>query len=264
MSKSTPRNRIIRTPEFVAEVRRFKACGLTNEAIAQRLGASPYVVGRALRLGAANVDRVAQGRDLFRDRFFGGAEPSLWTHERVVAAMRRWARRTGSAPTYAEWSRPNGIGGGLARPSYRRASRPSPHTVARLFGSWNAAVEAAGLEVRRPASDVAKARIISAIRRFADEHGRPPTCREWKRSERDHPSSTTVRDRFGSWSAAIEAAGFEPLKRGGHTRPHCRRGHELTPDNTYWFPKSGRRKCRTCSRETRRRRDALKRRGNAG
>lgn len=30
---------------------------------------------------------------------------------------------------------------------------------------------------------------------------------------------------------------------------HCLRGHEYTPENTYWFPGSGARACRQCRRE---------------
>jgi hypothetical protein len=37
-------------------------------------------------------------------------------------------------------------------------------------------------------------------------------------------------------------------------RTHCRRGHELTPENTYvWSGKPGSRKCKTCQREANRR-----------
>lgn len=27
---------------------------------------------------------------------------------------------------------------------------------------------------------------------------------------------------------------------------HCKRGHEFTPENTYWQPGDGRRRCVTC------------------
>jgi|ERR1044071_1303231 hypothetical protein len=47
------------------------------------------------------------------------------------------------------------------------------------------------------------------------------------------------------------------MKKQGHDylwksrtrqRSHCPRGHELTPENVYIWPKNGSRQCRTCSR----------------
>lgn len=35
------------------------------------------------------------------------------------------------------------------------------------------------------------------------------------------------------------------------TRTHCLNGHELTPENTYTPPGTGKRQCRTCNREAR-------------
>lgn len=33
-------------------------------------------------------------------------------------------------------------------------------------------------------------------------------------------------------------------------KTHCKRGHEFTPENTYWHASTGRRRCRVCRRET--------------
>jgi hypothetical protein len=67
-------------------------------------------------------------------------------------------------------------------------------------------------------------RIVAAIRGFAAEHGRPPLCREWLRKGDDHPTVTTVQDRFGSWSAGVEAAGFPRPVSGKYERtPQIRR-----------------------------------------
>jgi transposase len=70
--------------------------------------------------------------------------------------------------------------------------------------------------------------IVYAIQEFADEHGGiPPTASEWNFTlakarglagpERDlrWPATQTVLKRFGTWNAAIAAAGFEP-RRSGH------------------------------------------------
>jgi hypothetical protein len=73
-------------------------------------------------------------------------------------------------------------------------------------------------------------RIIDAIQDYATEYGRPPSAREWNPqmavatyrddiAERFYedgcwPSATTVQKVFGRWNAAIEAAGFTPLRPG--------------------------------------------------
>lgn len=66
--------------------------------------------------------------------------------------------------------------------------------------------------------------IVDAIRRWNDAHGRPPGAREWNTTlarkaglpfrGHEYPGTDTVQTAFGSWNAAIEAAGFEPLPRG--------------------------------------------------
>jgi predicted transcriptional regulator len=102
--------------------------------------------------------------------------------------------------------------------------------------------------------------IIRAIRRWAGKRaGQPPTFRAWERSRNltarrfssvgaDHPTAARVQQVFGSWNAAIRAAGYEPRGRGGSTAlKRCRRGHPLTPDNVR-VSATGVRRCLTCDR----------------
>ena len=59
-----------------------------------------------------------------------------------------------------------------------------------------------------------KERILEAVHRFAEEYGRQPTSTEWL-AARDcekpewAPYTGTVLGEFGSWAAAMHAAGFE-------------------------------------------------------
>lgn len=69
-----------------------------------------------------------------------------------------------------------------------------------------------------------RATVVAAIREWADEHGTQPSARDWLQPRRvrgDTPPTKTVQRVFGSWSAAIAAAGFEPLTPG--RRPRDRR-----------------------------------------
>lgn len=77
--------------------------------------------------------------------------------------------------------------------------------------------------------------VVAAIQRFAERYGRQPSATDFNpalaralgnpaRGERfyedgDYPNTSTVIQAFGSWSAAIAAAGFEPLKPGRPKTP---------------------------------------------
>lgn len=61
--------------------------------------------------------------------------------------------------------------------------------------------------------------LLLAIQDFARRHGTPPRVDDMG-PEREHnlPSSGTLARRFGSFSAAIEAAGFPRPRRGRRPR----------------------------------------------
>ena len=71
--------------------------------------------------------------------------------EEILAAIRRWTRRHGEPPAWADWSparaRRQGQEWRVAR--YLSGDWPSSNTVVRRFGTFSAAVEAAG-ETPRP------------------------------------------------------------------------------------------------------------------
>jgi Homing endonuclease associated repeat len=66
--------------------------------------------------------------------------------------------------------------------------------------------------------------IVYAIDLHHRRHLKLPSKRDWVRAGEDHPSLQTVRRAFGSWSAAVAAAGFRPRGPGGArfvTRARC-------------------------------------------
>jgi hypothetical protein len=81
-----------------------------------------------------------------------------------------------------------------------------------------------GTMAKRPLGWWTEDRIISALQAWARWHdGRPPRQEDWRRVGVDHPSSTTVKNRFGSWNVAIGRAGLVPLPRGGQSAVACLR-----------------------------------------
>lgn len=55
---------------------------------------------------------------------------------------------------------------------------------------------------------------INALRTAAEQIGESPTIREYRDLDIDGPSEDTIRDRFGTWNDAKEAAGLEAFEYG--------------------------------------------------
>lgn len=125
--------------------------------------------------------------------------------------------------------------GGLTVTAYSRLRRDNPdwpnrNTVARIFGSWSNALQAAGLRdrvVRRPRSAspepaefseqelrdrlASRNRIVDTVSRLADRAGRMPTIHEYLAWRTQHdpslPYLAKVYDLFpGGWSSATRLA----------------------------------------------------------
>jgi len=118
----------------------------------------------------------------------------------LLAELDRLASALGRPPTETEMS---------------ELGDHSPKTYRRRFGSWEAALGAAELDLDRRVTGGGKRRIPTAklvadVRRVAEERGRPPTVAEIRRD--GEYAVTTYLDRFGSWNAALDAADLEPRR----------------------------------------------------
>lgn len=136
--------------------------------------------------------------DYVRAAGFTPRPSRVWSEHDVIPALNRWAsQHGGQAPGRAQWSQD-----APTRPSYRR--------VQRLFGTWSAAIHEAGLSPHR-----AKPRrwtdeaILHALQHWAQKHD-VPRARDWIDPGDDHPTRALVTRRFGSWNAALFAAGLKP------------------------------------------------------
>jgi Homing endonuclease associated repeat len=103
-----------------------------------------------------------------------------YTDEELLDILREKARELGRTPKQREVS--------------------CYSTLQERFGSFNRALELAGLEVSR--KNYTDEELLDMIRDKAKELGRTPQIR-------DVPNYATIRSRFGSWNHALELAGFE-------------------------------------------------------
>jgi len=121
--------------------------------------------------------------------------------------MQQWAEKHGKQPAANQWVR--------AKPSH-----PNSRTVERVFGSWNNAIREAGFEPRPPhrsytGREWTRRDVCDAIYAWRYRNGSPPKGSDWRVGSEDWPPLSRVVAIFGSWTAAIVEAGYEPL-RGRH------------------------------------------------
>jgi DNA-binding CsgD family transcriptional regulator len=124
---------------------------------------------------------------------FDRPRPPAYSDQEILDALRADARRRGVSSLSSQWD-----------------GHPDRNVIAHRFGSWNAALTAAGLAPRRVRPDWSDEQILDGLRRFATDHGRPPRARDRVGSLGRYPSPALAVSRFGSWSAALVAAGLQP------------------------------------------------------
>ena len=111
----------------------------------------------------------AQPRAYRRGLMSGEENPTPWTREAVILAMQQWARQYHAPPAQADW---NPYRARVRLRDEERARRfergraegawPSFSTAVRIFGSWNAALRAAGFEPR-PEGSTRRSRATAAV-----------------------------------------------------------------------------------------------------
>ncbi len=117
-----------------------------------------------------------------------------WDRRAMLDALRDLGRELERRPTQRD-----------LRP--KRPGWPSFGTIAAEFGSFTAALEAAGFPIARRWSRKAT---IQAMKNWSAEHGRTPTYDDWRRSSDRHPDAPTVEQLFASWTQGLLASGLAP------------------------------------------------------
>lgn len=115
-------------------------------------GRTPCVDCGALTSGRAN----GLGRVPERCARCATAYRTFWTREKIVEAIQRWAAtHDGVPPTAKRWNK--GQARRFGHPEWAREMEqfgaPTVYSVQDLFGSWNAAIAAAGFSPRRSRID---------------------------------------------------------------------------------------------------------------
>jgi hypothetical protein len=119
------------------------------------------------------------------------ARHGAWTAAEILDGLRAFERDHSRPPTSADLR------------DTRGTPYPPASAVIRTHGSLRAALKCLGHQAAwTPVSDE---EIREALRAYAAEHGRPPTCSIWRREHR-RPAASVIIRRHGSWSTAIVAA----------------------------------------------------------
>lgn len=112
--------------------------------------------------------------------------------DELLAELRRLEGELGCVPTSSDMTERGEYG---------------VNTYSRRFGSWTAAVEAAGLEPTQK-RNISDDELLSEIDRLAEELGDVPTADEMNKQGKY--SDVVYRDRFGSWNEALQETGHDP------------------------------------------------------
>jgi len=185
------------TDERLIEILRNLAAELGRPPTGKEMLARPGLPSPSTyvcRFGSWSKAKAAAGLDPRRRR-----RPQIYTDEQLLDILRDLAAELNRPPTQLELAACRDV--------------PSPAAYYSHFGSWNAALEAAGLEARHqhtPAYD--DEQLLAILRDLAAELNKTPTCRDLA-IRRDLPASSVYDRHFGSWNRALEMVGLEPNRR---------------------------------------------------
>lgn len=113
--------------------------------------------------------------------------------EELLTEIGRLAEELGRPPSAAEMN---------------KMGNHSPGAYQDRFGSWSAAIDAAGFESRSEYGELATAELLGEIERLAEKMGHTPTATEMREDGRY--SVAVYQNRFGSWADALDAASLSP------------------------------------------------------
>jgi Homing endonuclease associated repeat len=141
----------------IAKARELRAEGKTAGQIAIVVGAPASTVRNWYLGGNCEAcGKPVDGSRAIKSSHCAECAPraaALWDCERIVQRIREWHASFGELPTAYDWNpcAANGhCGGPVVRQRYESGDWPAQSVVSYHFGSWNAAIEAAGFAPKSP------------------------------------------------------------------------------------------------------------------
>jgi hypothetical protein len=137
-------------------IREQRAAGVPLRQIAEQERCSLSTVNRAVNPAYAEQNRqgskAAKARRTVRcltcaARHSGQAK-KRWTPDVIAAKIQQWNRIYGNPPKMLDWNPHRLDGHRLLR--FQTGDWPGFTTVVRAYGTWNTAIQAAGLQPRNP------------------------------------------------------------------------------------------------------------------
>lgn len=136
------------TAEQLEHARRVVAAGGTQRDAARAVGLSPDTLRRHGIMPPKPWCGTEAQRT--RSRVHMARLNKTWTRETLIGELRRWAAEYGAPPAAADWNRALARRQGREDVAQRHAAGdwPSYSTIVNYFGSWSAAITAAGYQPR--------------------------------------------------------------------------------------------------------------------
>jgi hypothetical protein len=191
--------------ERVAAARRLAAQGMSQAEIARYLGVSPRTVRSYMRAGdcPCGTPLASPSATHCRPCAARVRAASRWTAPEILEAMRRWERETGLQPTVRSWGSRHSP---VSKWHEEYPAWPSSGLVIAQFGSWRAALRRVGFATFK--RTWTRDEVIAVLQLAARVEGRSPRQTDWMRATAERPAASTVRNLFGTWQAALHAAGI--------------------------------------------------------
>lgn len=118
----------------------------------------------------------------------------IYTDNELLEYLRRFHKEIGRIPIVADFDND---------PKY-----PSRGTYANRFGSWNNAIDTAGLWNNRIKIKIADDELLKSLRQFYEDTGKVPAKRDFINNPK-YPGHAIYQRRFGSWQKALKLVGLD-------------------------------------------------------
>lgn len=189
LSSTTTKNGKFKEEHLIAELRRFHSefNKIPSSSDFEKLKSNRYPSRKSFsnHFGTFNNALRAAG--------FNVQDKPIYTKDFLISEIHRYISEYGKQPYSREIEEAEGY--------------PSSYHFEKLFGSWNHAIEAAGLKIR--VSQYTNQQLDDAFMSFVNENGRPPKLHEFNDASK-YPSFWCYQNRFGSWNKTLIHYGFEP------------------------------------------------------